>query len=367
MGRSFTRTGFRAGPPATARGLRARFAVIIFLFLSLTLGALAAGCSSGGKPAGGETKSGSEAKPEEKKSGFPARPIEFVVPFSPGGGSDNLARMISAINDKQKILGQPLAVINKPGGSGAVGMAYVQNKKGDPYVIMTAVPQVLTAPLTTGSTGTVHWTKLTPIALIGLDEFMIVVKSDAPYKDLKDLVAAAKAKPKSIKWGGSEVGSEDSIVTDIFSRKAGLQVTYVPFKSGGEVMTALLGGNVDVAWANPNEALAQMEAKKLRVLAVASPERLKGAKDIPTLKESGYDVVWNMFRGIMAPADIKAEEKKALAEYIKKITETETWKKDYLETNMITGTYLGSDEFAKLLKDKEEEYRGILKNLGILK
>ncbi len=301
------------------------------------------------------------------KSSYPSRPIEFVVPFNPGGGSDNMARMIAAINDKEKILPQPLVVVNKPGGSGSIGMSYVQTKTGDPYVIMTAVPQVLTVPLTTGSTDVLHWTKLTPIALIALDEFMLVVRYDSPYQNVKDLINAAKAAPKTIKFGGSELGSEDSILTDIFAQKAGVQFNYIPFKSGGEVMTALLGGHLDVVWANPNEAMAQMEAKKVRVLAVANRERLKGAPDIPTLKENGIDVHWQMLRGIFAAPGIKDADRKVLEQAMKKITDSPTWKKDFIEANFLTAKYLDSKAYTQFLKEKEAEYKAILKNLGVLK
>ncbi len=301
------------------------------------------------------------------KSDFPSRPIEFVVPFNPGGGSDNMARMIAAINDKEKILPQPLVVINKPGGSGSVGMSYVQTKAGDPYVIMTGVSQVVTVPLITGSKEILHWTKLTPIALLALDDFMVIVRYDSPYQNIKDLINAAKAAPKTVKFGGTEVGSEDSIATDLLSQRSGAQFNYIPFKSGGEVMTALLGGHVDVVWANPNEAMAQMEAKKVRVLAVANRNRLKGAPDVPTLKENGYDVHWQMLRGIFAPGGIKDAERRVLEQAIKKITETETWKKDYVEYNMLTAKYLDSKGFTEFLREKEEEYIAVLKNLGILK
>ncbi len=301
------------------------------------------------------------------KTDFPSRPIEFVVPFAPGGGSDNMARMISAINDKEKILPQPLVVVNKPGGSGSVGMSYVQTKAGDPYVIMTGVSQVVTVPMITGSKDVLHWSKLTPIALLALDDFMLVVRYDSPYQSVKELINAAKAAPGTVKAGGTEVGSEDSIATDLLQQKSGVKFNYIPFKSGGEVMTALLGGHVDVAWANPNEALAQMEAKKVRVLAVANRKRLPGAPNIPTLKENGYDVHWQMLRGIFAPGGIKDEERKVLEKAIKKLTETQTWKKDYIEVNMLTPQYMDSNGFTKFLKEKEEEYTTVLKNLGILK
>ncbi len=323
-----------------------------FLVVGLTLVALFIGMFAGGVLA---------------KSDFPSRPIEFVVPFAPGGGSDNMARMIASINDKEKILPQPLVVVNKPGGSGSIGMSYVQTKTGDPYVIMTGVPQVLTVPLTTGSTDVLHWTKLTPIALLALDEFMLIVRYDSPYQTVKDLIDAAKAAPGVVKFGGSEVGSEDSIVTDILAQKAGVKFNYIPFKSGGEVMTALLGGHLDVAWANPNEAMAQMEAKKVRVLAVANNNRLKGAPNIPTLKESGIPVHWQMLRGIFAAPGIKDAERKTLEQAFKKLTETQTWKKDYVEANLLTPQFMDSKAYTKFLKDKEAEYKAILKNLGVIK
>jgi len=307
---------------------------------------------------------GCQRAAETKKTAYPEKPIEFVVPFSPGGGSDVMARTIAKIMEQEKILPQPLVVVNKPGGGGAIGWTYVAEKKGDPYVIATVSSSFWTTPLTENTP--VNYRSFTPIAGIGLDDFLLLVKADSPIKDVKQVVEMAKAKPKSLKMGGTST-SDDRVVTSLLEKKAGIQFNYIPFKGGGDVMTALLGGHVDLAWANPGEALSQIEAKKIRPIASASQNRLSKFPDVPTLKEMGFDVVFQQRRGIVAPLGIPEEAVKVLEAAFKKLTETTTWKKDYLEKNLITPDFMGSKDFAKALEDRNETYKSVYKDLGIIK
>lgn len=308
--------------------------------------------------------SGCQRAAETKKTAYPEKPIELVVPFSPGGGSDVMARTIAKIMEQEKILPQPLLVVNKPGGGGAIGWTYAAEKKGDPYVIATVSSSFWTTPLTEKTP--VNYKSFTPIAGIGLDDFLLLVKADSAITDVKQMVASAKAKPKSLKMGGTST-SDDRVVTSLLEKKAGIQFNYVPFKGGGDVMTALLGGHVDLAWANPGEALAQIEAKKIRPIASASRARLSKFPGVPTLKEAGFEVVFQQRRGIVAPLGIPEEAVKVLEAAFRKLSETTAWKKDYLEKNLITPEFMGSKDFGQALEERNETYKTVYKDLGVIK
>ena len=178
-----------------------------------------------------------------------------------------MARTIAAMMEKEKILPQPLVVVNRPGASGVLGYMHVGQKTGDPYVITTATNSFVIQPLL--GKMKLDYREYTLVAGLALDEFVLVVPASSPHRTVRDLVEAARRAPKNVKVGGSSAPSIDSIITHLVEKATGVQFNFIAFKSGGEVMTNLLGSHIDVASANPGEALAQIQAKKARVLAAA--------------------------------------------------------------------------------------------------
>jgi hypothetical protein len=158
------------------------------------------------------------------------------------------------------------------GGGGAIAFAYVAGKKGDPHVWLTATTSFLTTPLLGKSKYT--YKDFTPLANLAYDDFFVTVKADSPYKTMKDLIDDAKKRPGQIKTGGTYAPGTDALISHMIEKAAGVKFNYIPFKRRGEAMIALLGGNLDMFYPNPGEALAQLEAKKVRILAVASEKRL---------------------------------------------------------------------------------------------
>ena len=207
-------------------------------------------------------------------AGFPDKPIEFTVPFAAGGGSDIMARTIAAIIEKEKILPQPLVVVNRAGASGVLGYMHVAQKTGDPYLLTTATNSFTIQPLLGKMKA--DYRDYSLIAGLALDEFVLVVPANSPYKTVRDLIDGARRAAKEVKIGGTSAPSIDTIITHLVEKATGVQLNFIAFKSGGEVMTALLGSHIDVASANPGEALTQIQAKKARVLAAASTKRLAG-------------------------------------------------------------------------------------------
>jgi len=296
----------------------------------------------------------------------PTKPIEFVAPFAPGGGSDVLARSIASIIEGEKLCPVPLLVANKAGGSGLVGTTAVVQQKGDPHVLLTFIPGQAQAALVAGK-GAPTFRELTLICNLALDEQLIVVKADSPFKTIRDIIAEAKKRPGELTIGGTGAGQDDQICQRLFERSAGIKFRYVPFKSGGECITALLGGHVNMIWANPPEFVPQWEAKMVRPVAVAKSTRMADFSDVPTLKEVGHDVTYFFYRGIAAAQNIPAEASAFYESMFKRMAESSAWKEKYLKKYMLSPSWMGSKEFAKVVAQNEEESKEILKDLGLLK
>jgi len=296
----------------------------------------------------------------------PTKPIEFVAPFAPGGGSDVLARSIASIIEGEKLCPVPLLVSNKSGGSGLVGTTAVAQQRGDPHVLLTYIPGQAQAALVAGK-GAPTFRDLTLICNLALDEQLIVVKTDSPFKTIRDIIAEAKKRPGELTVGGTGAGQDDQICQRLFERSAGIRLRYVPFKSGGECITALLGGHVNMIWANPPEFVPQWEAKMVRPVAVARATRMKEFPDVPTLKEIGHDVTYFFYRGIAAAPNIPVEAAVFYENMFKRMAESSAWKEKYLKKYMLSPAWMGIKEFAKVVAQNEQESKEILKDLGLLK
>jgi putative tricarboxylic transport membrane protein len=293
---------------------------------------------------------------------YPQRTVEVVVPYAPGGGTDNLMRMITGIIDENKWSPVPLNVVNRAGGSGAVGFNYLINKKGDAHTIAGATPMIVSGKIEGRLPGN-HRDAMTILMIVAIDELMLSVRNESPYKSIEDFVKAAKAKPGGLTVGGTATLTEDHIFTYLFEKAAGIQVKYVPFNSGGEVTTALMGGHIDAAVENPNEIVAQIEAGKARNLAVASRERLKDAPDVPTFAEKGYKFYWEQMRGVVGPAKMPPEAVKYWQDTLKKVVATEKWQKDYIKRNLLRPTDWTGEQALKYLDSLHKTYEDALKGL----
>ena len=224
----------------------------------------------------------------------------------------------------------PINVVNKPGGSGAIAYSYVKTKRGDPHVIATATGGYLTTPIQGHSP--VSYRDFTNTAVLCVEDYVAVVRTESPHKTLKDLIAAAKQKPNGIRFGGSSVGSSDSIIEFRVEKAAHVQLNYIVFQSGGEVNAALLGGNVDVASPNPSEAAQLIEAKRLRPIAMFSPERHEKWKDVPTASEQGIDVTLEQFRGVIAAGGLTKDQELFWQNAMVKLFQSADFKK-YMDDN----------------------------------
>jgi putative tricarboxylic transport membrane protein len=293
---------------------------------------------------------------------YPSKTVEVVVPYAPGGGTDNLMRTITGIIDENKWSPQPLNVVNRAGGSGAIGFNYLINKKGDPHVIAGATPMIVSGKIEGRLPGN-HRDAMTILMIVAIDELMLSVRNESPFKTIEDFVNAARAKPGGLTVGGTATLTEDHIFTYLFEKAANIQVKYVPFNSGGEVTTALMGGHIDAAVENPNEIVAQIEAGKAKNLAVAAQKRLKDAPDVPTFAEKGYKFYWEQMRGVVGPANMDAAAVKWWQDTLKKVTQTEKWQKDYIKRNLLTPTDWTGEQALKYLDSLHTKYEEAIKGL----
>ena len=294
----------------------------------------------------------------------PSKPIEFVAPYAPGGGSDVLARSIASVIDAEKLSPVPLLVVNRAGGNGLVGTTAVAQQRGNPLTLLTFISGQASAPLVAGA-GSATFRDLTMIALLAIDEQLIVVKTDSPLKTIEDVVAAARQRTLTI--GGTGTGQEDQMCNRIFEKAADIKLRYVPFNSGGECITAVMGGHVDMIWANPGEFIPQWEAKMVRPIAIAKETRIPELPDVPTFKEKGYNVTFKMFRGISAAPGIPSEAATFYENMMKRMSESPRWKEGYLKRYMLSPAWMSSKDFTQFVGQSEELFKVILKELGLLK
>lgn len=304
-------------------------------------------------------------------SKYPNQAVEIIAPANPGGGWDTLARTIQVSLETDELVGQPLSVTNKPGGGGGVGLAYMAAQKGNDYTLVVYSPPLIINAIN-GTFEGKSYKDLTPLAKLITDYQIIVVKADSPYQTLEDLLNAMRDDPKAIKFAGvSSPGSMDHVAFAKIAKAAGIdpkQLEYIAFAGGGEATTALLGGNVTFLSTGIGESVAQLEAGTIRALAITAPERLPSdlLKDVPTVKELGYDVTYEIWRGVFGPAEMSPEAKAYWDATIKTMVQSPTWKAQLEKLNW-TDAYASGDDFTAFLEQETGSYQALLTELGFAK
>jgi tripartite-type tricarboxylate transporter receptor subunit TctC len=303
----------------------------------------------------------------------PSKTVEFIVPAGTGGGADQMARFIQGMVAKHGLMKQSMVVINKSGGAGAEGFLDVKNAKGDPHKIIITLSNLFTTPLATGVP--FSWKDLTPVKMMALDEFVLWVNAETPYKSAKDYIdAAKKAGPGKFKMAGTGSRQEDQIITVAIEQKTGDKFTYVPFKGGGDVAVQLVGKHVDSTVNNPIEAVAHWRGGKLRPLCVFDSKRMPYKEkvtdtmswgDIPTCKEQGLDVEYLMLRGIFMPGGVSTDQVQYYVDLLKKVQALPEWK-DYMNKGAYNTTSLEGKQYADWVGKEEQRHVQLMKAAGFL-
>lgn len=294
---------------------------------------------------------------------------ECIAPSNPGGGWDMTCRSTSAVLQKTGMFKESIYVTNMPGGSGAVAIANVITKrKGEPNLIVAA-SNALTFTVALGRTP--HTYKdIIPIAQIGAEIGGFFVRDDSKYKTITDIVNALKADIKSVSFsGGSAPGGQDHMKAAMFAKAIGVdptKIVYVPFQGGGEALTSVLGGHTQVGSLDISEATGQLEAGKIRGLAVLSDKRSTKFPNIPTALEQGVKVNYTVWRGFYMAPGTPADAVTWWTDTMKKMVATPEWKAEATKVGM-EPIYLFGDDFAKFVNKDADESRALLKELGFVK
>jgi putative tricarboxylic transport membrane protein len=303
----------------------------------------------------------------------PTKNVEFIVPAGTGGGADQMARLIQSIIAKHNLMKQSMVVINKGGGAGAEGFLEVKGAKGDPHKIIITLSNLFTTPLATGVP--FNWKDLTPVRMMALDQFVLWVPNDAPYKSAAEYIAAVKAGGNNkFKMGGTGSKQEDQIITVALEKVAGAKFTYVPFKGGGDVATQLVGKHIDSSVNNPIEAVAQWRAGNLKPLCVFDDTRMPykdkitkdmSWSDIPTCKEAGVPTDYVMLRGIFMAGGVTPDQVKYYADLLDKVRATPEWK-EFMEKGAFNQTTMVGKEYTEWVGKAEQLHMGLMKEAGFL-
>lgn len=318
----------------------------VFLCMTLMLG----GCNMGAK----------ESTVPEK---YPAKPINVIVPFAAGGSTDTMARALE--KSAQKHLGQPLVVLNMPGGAATIGMNEMAGAKPDGYTLGVIGVNVILQPLY-GETRYHYPTALEPLVKVVSLPVVLATLADKPWQNLSDLINYAKANPGKIKFGHAGLGTAIHIPGEMFAKEANINIVQVPFKGDSESLASLLGNHVDFIMGNPSSLKEHVKSGTIKILGVAEEKRLtlSGFENVPTFKEQGINVAFDFWVGVVAPKGIPAAEKAKLAAGLKEMINAPEFNKNMEELGMVV-EYLGPNEFKDRWIADNEKLSKVVKETGI--
>src|SRR3954468_3401803 len=302
----------------------------------------------------------------------PSKPVEIVVAAGAGGASDQMARMMQAAIQKNNLMKQPMVVSLKGGASGAEALIYMKSSAGDANKVLIAYSLIYMLPVSAKIPFT--WRELTPVSVIALDQFVLWDNTTLPHKNVKEFIAAAKAANPPFKMGGTGSKREDHVLTVFLEKKTGAKFAYLPYKSGGEAATQLVGNHTQANVNNPSENLEVWRAGQVRPLCVFDKERIqyknKGAgemswSDIPTCREQGVDVQYLMLRAMFLPRKVTPDQTAFYVDLFKKVSETPEYK-DYMEKQALKPIFLTGKEMLKFLEEDDALNKGLMTEAGFV-
>ena len=302
----------------------------------------------------------------------PTKSVEIVVAAGAGGASDQMARMMQAAIQKNNLMKQPIIVSLKGGASGAEALMYMKSSDGDPNKVLLAYSLIYMLPLSAKIP--FNWRDLTPVAVTALDEFVLWDNTTMPEKNVKEFVDAAKAASPPFKMGGTGSKREDQILTVFMEKKTGAKFLYLPYKSGGEAATQLVGNHTQSNVNNPSENLEVWRAGQVRALCVFDKERIayktkvtdkQSWNDIPTCKEEGLDVQYQMLRAFFLPGKVTPEQTAFYVDLFKKVSQTPEYK-DYMEKQALKPAFLTGNDMLKFLEEDDKLNSSLMHEAGFV-
>src|SRR4029079_9601085 len=302
----------------------------------------------------------------------PSKPVEIVVAAGAGGASDQMLTFVKAAFQKNDLMTQPMIVSLKGGASGAEALIYMKSSEGDPNKMLLAYSLIYMLPLSAKIP--FNWRDLTPVAVIALDQFVLWVNTQLPYKSVKEFADAAKAASPPFKMGGTGSRREDNVLTVFMEKKPGAKFAYLPYKSGGEAATQLVGNHTQSNVNNPSENLEVWRAGQVRALCVFDKERIQyktkvtdkqSWNDVPTCKEEGLDVQYLMLRAMFLPGKVTADQTAFYVELFRKISQTAEYK-DYMEKQALKPIVLTGREMLKFLEEDDKLNANLMSEAGFV-
>ncbi len=295
---------------------------------------------------------------------YPNKPITLIVPFSAGGGLDIVARALEKTS--LQYLGQPLTVVNRPGGAGSIGWNEVVNANPDGYTVTVTGTELLLHPLY-DSVKYDYLTALDPLAQVATAPLVMVVQAEKPWQTANDLVQYAKTNPGQLKFAHGGVGSIPHVTGEMFAHAANITLEQVPFRGNSEAITALLGGHVQMAFISPALAKEHIKSGALKALALTGSQRFNDPvfTQVPTFKEQGFDIIFSNWYGIAAPKELPIEIKTKLAEGFKAIITEPEFEQD-MENIGLHIEYLGPEESQAQWLTESKDLTKAVQETGIL-
>lgn len=291
---------------------------------------------------------------------YPTRPVELLVPWAPGGGSDVVARAFAEA--AMKHYPQPLVVVNKPGAAGAIGHFEGANAKPDGYKVTVVTPEINLAYLQ--GIGKAKYQDFTYVARINSDPIALVVKADSPWTTLEQFITYAKANPEKINVSNSGVGATYHLASIAFSDAVDIKLNDVPYQGAGPAVAGLLAGQVEATMATTAEVGVHVQAGKMRLLAVMSDQRLKDFGSVPTFKEKNINLFLGTWRGIAVPKDTPKEIVNSLRELVNKVNQEQRYQ-DVLARQFAGRVNEDGDVFRAALAREYETYQKIVSKYNL--
>jgi tripartite-type tricarboxylate transporter receptor subunit TctC len=335
-----------AGLPSGAHRSDRWFARALFLSSVMVLGSFA-----------------HKAHAQSNPTDFPNKPVRLVVPFAPGGPTDLMARAIS--KNMASSMGQPVVVDNKPGGGGLIGFGEIVRQPADGHTLMFPSILAVTNPALMPNYPYDIPRDFSAVTVVGFIPHALVVKPDFPAKDLAGLVALAKAKPGTMAYASSGNGTSAHLAGAMFASRADIRVTHVPYRGAGPALQDLLGGQVQFMFLDMSSALSQIQAGKLRALAVAPARRFEGLPDVPTIAEQGYpgfDI--RAWYGLMAKAGTPPSTLDRLHSEVKAALATREVR-DLFKAQGIEPGGMPPAEFQQIIRTDLQHWKRTVEQLGI--
>ena len=288
----------------------------------------------------------------------PSRDVEFVIPFAVGGGADLMARVIHKIITEERLSPVPIALVNRPGGGGAVGIGYVAaSRRADPHTLVMVNGTTQITPILNPSARTLS--EVRPVMNVMLDDFLFFVRNDAPWKTAADFVKDAKAKPPKT-FAFSTGGTTDVMAITVLAKATGTELNMINFNSGGEALTALLGGHVNASIGNPLEFMGHLKSGSIRAIGVFRDTRFPELPDVPTMKEQGINAPnFQMWRGVAMPKGAPDPAVQYWSGVIAKAVAAPQYKA-YIRENVASEAPIAGQAFETFIADQERLYRDLL-------